>query len=94
MVQVCRECPSEGGEGEGVQEGGGVKRQLGNEGEGEGEGEMEVVEGEGNKRPREEERAPETGGERRGEKPDLNFPLPNETGLPCLLKVSGCPNCQ
>ena len=70
------------------------KRQLEDE-EDEGEGEMEVEEKERGGGP-ETKRAREEGlllggganGERRsGGQPDLNFPLPNETGLPCLLKV-------
>ena len=70
------------------------KRQLEDEEDG-GEGEMEVEEGgrgggPENKRAREEGSLPGGGanGEgRSGGQPDLNFPLPNETGLPCLLKV-------
>lgn len=70
----------------------GVKRQL--EEEGEGEGEMEVEEGErgggpGTKRPREEGAPGGVATRGRSRQPDLNFPLPDETGLPCLLKVSG-----
>ena len=75
-----------------LQRSSGVKRQLEEEEEGEGEGEMEVVGGEGEvggasgtKRVKEEGARGGGGG---GTKPDLNFPLPGETGLPCLLKVS------
>ena len=75
---------------------GGVKRQLEEEGEGEGEGEMEVEEGErgggpGTKRPREEGAAGGVATRGGSRQPDLNFPLPDETGLPCLLKVIGFP---
>ena len=74
----------------------GVKREFGELGEveeGEGETEMEQ-EGEsgrlGTKRVREtRQEAPGEGErEKRSSKLDLNFPLPDETGLPCLLKVS------
>ena len=70
------------------------KRQLEEDGEEGGEGEMEVVEeggGRGPKRAREEGSSEGGGanGERRsGGMPDLNFPLPDATGLPCLLKVN------
>ena len=66
------------------------------EGEG-GEGVMEVeVEGEGGegvgKRLRGAAGGREVGGARSGVQsarpPDLNFPLPGQTGLPCLVKVS------
>lgn len=79
----------------------GVKRPLEEcdeeESPGEG-GEMEVTEegGEGakcelTKRAKEEEsrgRADRTAAA--NTKPDMNFPLPGETGLPCLVKVSEC----
>ena len=77
-----------------------VKRPLeeceGGEGEG-GEEEMEVMEegGEGrNNRTTKRARAEESGvgtdsdGAVQNSSPDMNFPLPGETGLPCLVKVS------
>ena len=71
-----------------------AKRQLEEcgEGEEEEEGVMEV-EGEGEsggvgKRPREQPGTGEPADHAvQNTQPDLNFPLPGETGLPCLVKV-------
>ena len=83
-----------------------VKRQLeeceeGEEGGGEGEGGMEVEGGSDVnivKKQREEEiegRKMAVGGDEIDSsvqtlRPDFNFPLPSETGLPCLVKVYTC----
>ena len=53
------------------------------------EGEMEVAEGGGTKRAKEEGTSDDRQQDQAQSctRPDMNYPLPDETGLPCLLKV-------